>query len=359
MDIVRIGIIGCGIIAGEHAGHYMRNPESQIVALCDIVPGKAEEFREKHKLPEEVRCYNDAEAMFAAEKLDAVSICTYNRQHAPAAVAALRHGVDVLLEKPFAASVGEAVEIMRAEKESGRFVSVGFQPRFNADMQNIKKICESGELGRIYYIQTGGGRRRGLPTTESFVRSDQAGIGAMGDIGCYSLDMVLNAVGYPKPLTVSGYASDFFGRDPGYRFHGAFDVEDFAAAFIRLEGDIVLDFRISWAMHPDTPGDTVIFGTKGALRIPSTDCWNEGPGGEMTLYYDDENGEPTEKKIPAVRGAEPDCFKTKIGQFVQAVKNGGPAPVPTSQILINQVIINSILESARLGREIVCEVPEV
>ena len=42
-----------------------------------------------------------------------------------------------------------------------------------------------------------------------------------------------------------------------------FSVDDFAAAFVRLEGDIILDFRIAWAMHPDTPGDTIIFGTEG------------------------------------------------------------------------------------------------
>lgn len=63
-------------------------------------------------------------------------------------------------------------------------------------------------------------------------------------------------------------------------------MDDFAAAFIRLEGDVVLDFRISWAMHLDTPGDTLILGTEGALRIPSTECWNGTVGGPMKLYTD-------------------------------------------------------------------------
>ena len=76
----------------------------------------------------------------------------------------------------------------------------------------------------------------------------------LGDIGCYSLDMVLNAVGYPKPLTVSGYVSDFFGKDPDYfksegkpeEYAQLFGVDDFGAAFVRLEGGIILDFRIAW-----------------------------------------------------------------------------------------------------------------
>ena len=103
--------------------------------------------------------------------------------------------------------------------------------------------------------------------------------------------MVLNAIGYPKPLTVSGYLSDFFGKDPAtYPNHPEyaekFSVDDFGAGFIRLEGGILLDFRIAWAMHLDTPGDTIIMGTKGGLRIPSTECWNGSIGGPLKIYHE-------------------------------------------------------------------------
>jgi predicted dehydrogenase len=254
----------------------------------------------------------------------------------------------------------EAVEIMRAEKKSGKILSIGFQPRMDNNMKMIKKIVESGELGKIYYIQTGGGRRRGIPNS-TFIEDKTAGIGAMGDIGCYSLDMVLNAIGYPKPLTASGYISNYFGTNPLYNNPAdaaRFDVEDFAAAFVRLEGDIILDFRISWAMHLDTPGDTVILGTKGALRIPSTECWNGSVGGEMTLYHD-LAGARTETKIPLCPPVPKGLFYQKVRSFLDAVKNGGEAPVPTSQIYYNQAIIDSIVKSARLGREIEVELPEI
>ena len=225
-------------------------------------------------------------------------VCTYNTQHAAPTIYALEHGIPVLLEKPFSVTLEEAEEICRVEKASGKFVSVGFQPRFDANMQMIKKIVDSGVLGKIYYIQTGGGRRRGIPGS-TFIEKSTGGIGALGDIGCYSLDMVLNAIGYPKPLTVSGYTSDFFGKNPKYNGADAarFSVDDFAAAFVRLEGGIILDFRIAWAMHVNTPGDTIIFGTEGALRIPSTDCWNGSVGGPMTLYHD-VCGAQTETVIP-------------------------------------------------------------
>ena len=210
---MRVGIIGCGWIAGSHIKAYLNQPDVEIVAGADLVPGKAEAFFKKYGVEGVKTDYASHKEMIDDESLhlDAVSICTYNRQHAAPAIYALDHGINVLLEKPFTVTLDEAVEVMKAEKRSGKVLSIGFQPRLDANMQMIKKIVQSGELGKIYYIQTGGGRRRGIPTPygTSFIADETAGIGALGDIGCYSLDMVLNAIGYPKPLTVTGYKSDF------------------------------------------------------------------------------------------------------------------------------------------------------
>lgn len=144
-------------------------------------------------------------------------------------------------------------------------------------------------------------------------------------------------------------------RKPNYA--GKFGVDDFAAAFIRLEGGVVLDFRIAWAMNINTPGDTIILGTKGGLRIPSTDCWNGSVGGEMTVYHE-VAGLQTETKIPIVK-TNGDLFDLKIRTFLDACKNGTPAPVPSSQILYNQAIIDGIVKSANAGHEVKIEIPEI
>jgi len=359
--ILKIGIIGTGWIAESHIESYKQMPDVQIVAAADLIPGKAEAFF-KHYGVEGVHIYPDHKSMLDNEELDAVSVCTYNMTHAECTIYALKKGVHVLLEKPMCVTMEEAIEIMRAEKESGKILSIGFQPRMDANMQMIKKIVESGALGKVYYIQTGGGRRRGIPNS-TFIEKSTAGIGALGDIGCYSLDMVLNAIGYPKPLTVTGYTSAFFGPNPKYNTPAdaaRFNVDDFGAGFIRLEGDIILDFRISWATHVDTPGDTIIMGTEGALRIPSTECWNGTTGGPMTLYHD-VAGVQTETVIPLAPEGDSfgGLFYAKIRSFLDAVKEGGEAPVPTSQIIINQAIISGIVKSAELGREIEIEIPEI
>jgi len=363
---VRVGIIGTGWIAESHVVSYKNMPDVDIVAGADLVPGKAKAFFEKFDLPD-AKCYNSHKEMLDDEslQLDAVSVCTYNCTHAECTIYALKKGVHVMLEKPMCVTLDEAVEIMRAEKESGKVLSIGFQPRLDENMKMIKKIVESGELGDIYYIQTGGGRRRGIPTPygTTFIEKETGGIGALGDIGCYSLDMVLNAIGYPKPLTVSGYKSDFFGKRPSYypthpEYAEKFGVDDFAAAFIRLEGGIILDFRIAWAMNMDTPGDTIILGTKGGLRIPSTECWNGSVGGPMKIYHE-VCGEQVETEVPIIKPGKMSNFEKKIRTFLDACKNGTPAPVPTSQIIYNQAIIDGIAKSSELGREIEIEIPEI
>ena len=361
---LKVGIIGTGWIAEAHVASYKRCPDIEIVAAADLVPGKAEAFCKAQGL-EGVRCYPDHQSLLDNEQLDAVSICTYNRTHAECTIAALKKGVHVLCEKPMSVTLEEAVEMRKAEKESGKILSIGFQPRLDANMQMIKKIVESGELGQIYYIQTGGGRRRGIPTPygTSFIEDKTAGIGALGDIGCYSLDMVLNAIGYPKPLTVSGYKSAFFGTQPSYypnhpEYASLFSVDDFAAAFVRLEGGIILDFRIAWAMNLDTPGDTIIMGTKGSLRIPSTECWNGTVGGPMKIYHE-VCGAQTETEIPILPSNTDDLFYKKIRSLMDAVRCGGKAPVPTEQIIYNQAIIDGIRRSSDAGCEVKIEIPEV
>ena len=359
---LKVGIIGTGWIAEEHIKEYKKMSDVEVVAGADLVPGKAEAFFERFGLSG-VRCYESGHAMLEAEQLDAVSICTYNCQHAACTIDALEHGVPVMLEKPFTVTLEEAVAVMRAEKKSGKLLTIGYQPRMSKNMQMIKKIVEAGELGKVYYIQIGGGRRRGIPTPfgTSFIEKETAGIGAVGDIGTYALDMVLQAVGHPKPLTVTGYTSSFFGKNPAYytqhpEYAEKFAVDDFAAGFIRLEGDIILDFRTSWAMHMDTTGDTLILGTEGGLRIPSTECWNGDMSAPMKVYKT-VAGKEISYEVPL---DPPNAlFYEKIRAFIDAVKTNGKPFVPSSEILYNQAIIDALVRSAKLGREIEIEIPEI
>jgi predicted dehydrogenase len=357
---LKIGIIGSGGIAAAHARAYKELSDVQIAAVADVVPGKAAAFIDQLQLTD-AEAFEDHRELLK-KQLDGVSVCTPNVAHHHTSIDAMEAGMHVLTEKPMAVTLDQAVEMARTAKRTGKILTIGFQPRYDPNMQVVKQIVQSGELGKIYYVETGGGRRRGMPGG-TFIRKELAGAGALADIGCYSLDMALNALGYPRPLTVSAYASNHFGTNPKYHKEASsFEVEDFGVALIRLEGDTVLNFKLSWAMHMDTLGATMFLGTEAGLKVtpagsgPWSGVWDGGVG-SITLYHD-LLGHHTESPIP-VKQHNLKIFFEKVKDFAGAIQEGRPAPIPGEQIVRNQAVIDGILRSAELGREVEIQIPEI
>ena len=351
---VRIGIIGAGGIAAAHVKHYKLMAGVKIVGVADVVVGRAAAFVADQGLGD-ARAYDDHKELVASD-LDAVSVCTPNTAHYRATVDALQAGRHVLVEKPLSVTMAEGVEMVAAAREARRILSVGLQTRYAPDVTVAKRTIASGVLGKIYFAETGGGRRRGIPGG-SFVSKDLAGGGAVLDIGCYSLDTVMYLLGHPRPLTVSAYTSNYIGTSPalaprmssGYRgaFNAAsFDVEDFGAAMIRLDGNICLLFRISWAMHLDSLGPTVLLGTTAGLKLAAGVC-----------LYQDEDGVATETQLELGKGPDHGPFYRKLAEFVDAVRDGGPAPIPADTFLHTQAILDGIYRSARARAEVEIHVP--
>ena len=206
-DPVRIGIIGTGGIARAYARAYREIPEAEVVGLCDIIPGKAAAYGEREGFTK-AKSYVRYQDMLEELELDAVSVSTPNASHAFITIDCLKAGKHVLCEKPMSVTLEEAVNMAKAAKKADRILSIGFSSRYDPNMQVIRDIVQS-ELGKIYYVETGGGRRRGMPGG-SFINKAEAGFGAIADIGCYSTGYGLKRLGYPKPLTVTAHSSDYF-----------------------------------------------------------------------------------------------------------------------------------------------------
>ena len=365
---IRIGIVGNGNISNDHIKQYLSFDDVEIVGACDHVPGKSRNFLDKYGLTK-VPAFEDLADMIKNVQMDGASVCTYNTTHAVCAVALLEAGVHVLCEKPMAFTLQEAADMVRASRKSKKLLTIGFQPRYSFMRKKVDGIIGSGALGKVYYIQSGGGRRRGIPFG-TFVDKEKAGYGCLGDIGCYSIDECLHAVKYPKPLTVSAMATNYFGKNPKY-YLGAdtFDVDDFSSAFIRLEGGVTFIFRDSWAMHADTLGDTLWLGTEGGIKVTTHyDRYYNKPS--QVIYYTDLNGQHIDSvvwpNIPLdgygidVEIDRPiDAWYGKMRGFVDAVITNGPAPVPGEEILYNQAICEGIYRSSKLGREVEIIIPEI
>jgi len=359
----RIGFVGSGGIAEAHMRQLITFDDVEIAGACDMVPGKARAFLDKFNLTK-VPAFDSLKDLIKNVKMDGATVCTFNTTHAECTIALLEAKIHVLCEKPMSFTLQEAVDMVRASKKSRKFLSIGFQPRYEFMRKKVDDIIQSGALGKVYYVQSGGGRRRGIPGG-TFVQKDKAGFGCLGDIGCYSIDQCLHAINYPKPLTVSAVATDYFGKNPKYFAKPEiFNVDDFSVAFVRLAGDVTFIFKQSWAMHADTLGDFLWLGTDGAIKV--TTAFDEHNKQSRVLFYTDVNGNHIDsvvlQNVPygAFGSAKPmDAWFGKMRSFVDALKTNGPAPVPGSEILYNQAICDGIYRSSKLKKEVEIVIPKI
>lgn len=349
MQKIRVGIIGAGGIANNHAQYYREIPEVELVAVADIDIERAEGFAMRWGVPPE-SVFQDYSEMLESVELDAVSVCTPHAVHAKPTVEALKRGAHVLVEKPMASCGAEALEMYRAAKASGGILMVGFQTRWSPELRAAKSIVSSGALGVAYYGEaTLGGRRRGIPGLPTFLKRELAGGGVLLDLGCYAIDNLMYVLGHPKPLTVSAVTAAALGPRGDAVVEGgwpwdpsSFEVEDFVAALIRFEGGLTIVLKESWAMHLDSLGSSFILGTRGGLKL------------SPLVLFRDEFGRMTSTTfaLPQV-----DIYRERIRSFVEAVKRGGPSPIDPREIVVEMFIIDAIYESARKGREVEVRLP--
>jgi UDP-N-acetyl-2-amino-2-deoxyglucuronate dehydrogenase len=148
MNKIKFALIGCGRIAQRHAEHIRNNGE--LVAVCDTVPEKADEFASKYG----AKAYYLPEELLANEAgLDVVSICTPNGLHATHTIMALNRGFHVLCEKPMAINVNDCGEMIKAAERANKRLFAIKQNRFNPPVEAVKRAIDEGRLGKIYSIQ--------------------------------------------------------------------------------------------------------------------------------------------------------------------------------------------------------------
>ncbi len=148
MQPIRIGIIGCGVIAPTHAACYRQHPaQAQLTWACDLDPARAGALAEKFEIPQTTTDYRQ---LLAAADVDLVSICTDHASHAPIACAALDAGKHVLCEKALAHQTeGLDAMLQAAERHPGQVFAGVFQHRHEPVNQMLRDIIQSGALGTM------------------------------------------------------------------------------------------------------------------------------------------------------------------------------------------------------------------
>lgn len=353
MSKLKIGIIGVGNISNSHIGGYLANPNVELTAFCDINEQRLKEKGEKYGV---THLYTDVEEMVKAEKLDAVSVCTWNCAHAKCSIAALNAGIHVLCEKPMAMNAKEAEEMMAAAEKSGKLLMVGFVRRYGNDMDILRDFIHADFFGDFYYAKAVYIRRNGNPGGW-FSDKSRSGGGPLIDLGVHVVDFVRYAMGNPKPVSVYGATFQKLGNRSHLKATDAYrsadrtendicDVEDLATALIRFDNGAVLNLEASFTLNVDDDrGIIELFGEKGGAKIDP----------ELKLYSE-ANGYMTDIALKAKTALDfGGLFQKEIDHYVDCLLGKTECRSPAQDGYEMMRILDAAYESAKTGHEVILD----
>lgn len=203
----RFAIIGCGLIGRKRLGAL---PAGAFAAACDLDLARAEQLV---STAQSGYATGDVERLFADTAIDAVIICTLNASLAPLALAAMRAGKHVLVEKPGAISLAELEELLEAARAADVRVRVGFNHRYHPALQKAHALFASGVLGPLMFIRGryGHGGRVGY---DREWRADPklSGGGELMDQGVHLIDLAGWFLG--DFTSIEGHATTYFWKMP-------------------------------------------------------------------------------------------------------------------------------------------------
>lgn len=347
MSKIKVAVIGCGTIANAaHIPAYMKNEDAEIVYFCDIIPQRAEKAVADYGCGKAITDYHE---ILNDPEIVAVSVCTPNYAHATIAIECLRAGKHVLCEKPAARTYAEALEMQKAQRETGKILNIGVVNRFNTGVNELKKLIDAGKLGNIHHVYVSFRSHRSIPGLGgAFTTKAIAGGGALIDWGVHFLDIVMYCCGDPKPLTVTGEAFCKLGKDmKAYRYkdmwagppdyNGTYDVDDSITGMIRTEGPVI-NFNGAWAQNIGVNEMFIDFmGDKAGVRLQY--------GANFTVYTDN-----LEEYTPEFEMGN--MFQNEIDAFIRCIQTGEKLASHIDTVIITAKMMQAIYDSAEQHKEI-------
>lgn len=278
MSKIKVGVIGCGSIAKHrHIPEHAANENVEIVAFCDIVEERAQEYADQYN----AKAYTSFEELLKNEEVDAVSVCTPNSLHAPISIAALNAGKHVLCEKPMATSAEEADAMIAAAEKNGKKLMIAHNQRFVASHAKARSIIESGALGKIYSFRTafghGGPENWSADGSNSwFFKKELAFIGAMGDLGVHKTDLLRYLIG-EEFTEVAAFVEGSAKENS--------TVDDNAVCILKSESGMIGTLAASWAYNGGEDNSTVFYAENGIMRL------EDDPNFSLIVEYKNGNSE--------------------------------------------------------------------
>ena len=344
-DPVRVAVIGYGL-----AGRVMHAPlvaATPGMTLASVVTGDPGRQAQATKENPGTRILPRVELLWElATEHDLVVVATSNRSHVPLGLAALEAGLPVVIDKPMAASAADGRRLMTAAEERSLLLTVFQNRRWDGDFLTVRRLVSDGTLGSIIRfesrferwrpeVQEGRWRERGA--------REEAG-GLLFDLGSHLIDQAVSLFGFPERV----YA-EVDRRRPGAR------VDDDVFVALTHEGGIRSHLWMTFLAA--SPGPRIrVLGARGTYEKYGLDGQEDDLKAGMRPEDPEWGREPEDRWGRFTSGEEVRPIETEPGawpqfyvQVGQALRSGGPPPVPAAEAVAVLEIIEAALESAELG----------
>lgn len=311
-------VIGVGNMGKHHARNYHEINGVNLVAIADLDPKLGKEIAKNYKC----NYYEDYKEMLEKEQIDILTIAVPTKFHKKVALDCISKGINILLEKPIAATVAEAKEIVTKAKAKGIKFTVGHIERFNPAVIKLKEMIDKGKLGEIATINIF--RMGPMPT-----RIKDANV--VIDIGVHDIDL-MNWFFGKQPTSISGTGGNALNKIQ----------QDYVAMFLKYGNASGMSID-NW-ITPVKIRKMMISGTKAYaevnfitqdLDIYDINYTSESDSfGEFVIKF----GEPKDKKTIKVDNIEP--VQAEIKSFIRAIKEN-TKPAVTAREAIDALDIAS------------------
>ena len=319
---LRAAVIGLGMMGRAHVRVWNELVSGvELVAVADSDADALRETTEAHA----VHGYPDAAALLAVETVDLVSVVVPTSNHLSTTLAALEAGAHVLVEKPIAATRGEAEQMIDAAHVAGRMLTVGHIERFNPAIRELRRRLAAGELGRIFEI-----RATRLGPFPARIRD----VGVVVDLAPHDLDVMRYLLG-SDPVRL--YA------ETEQRIHT--DHEDLFVGLLKFANGAVGVLDINW-LTPTKQRTLTVTGERGmytADYLAQQLIFYPNPASDGSVR----EGERVEREIER---REP--LAIELDEFARAARDGGRPPVDPHEAMVALLLAKAMVESARTGSAI-------
>ena len=334
--MLRVAIVGTGNISPNHIRGYLEFPDRcKIVALVDIYPEKAEEKKKRFGLTD-AQVYDDHHKILDRDDIDLVDVCTPPYVHAEIAINSLKAGKNVLVEKPMAASLEECDAMRKAQKESGKLLTVVAQNRFRTGYMNLKKVLDAGLAGDIVHAQADSFWWRGHCYYDLWWRGtwEKEGGGCTLNHAVHHIDLMLWMMGMPEEVeAVMSNTS-----------HDNAEVEDLSIALLRYRSGALGQITSS-VVHHGEEQQMVFQGKKARVSAP----WKVYASTSKSNGFP-ERDEATEQKIDAFYRSLPEqkyeAHTPLIDDVLRALETGGKPLISAEDGRRTVELITAIYEAA-------------